>query len=319
MARFPFFVLIGDSFLCEEKRKEILHLLEQEFGPDLPLTLSRAGETPVAQLLSDARTLPFLAAAQVFCVRDAGEFTKSDLELWKTYLTPPAPRSFFIFEAESLEKGHPLLASAEKERQVFFLRGEQDRLASDFIRRKLRLLKKRISPEALGLLESRVGDSLIFLDSILERLALSVGEKEEIDREAVENFDEELVEREGEDLIQALAEKNLSRALEVLYRLLETSDDELPSLVGLLHWQFKRFWQAKKWLGQGVPEREIVTRLKLWPSRVGLFFKQLTRFSLKELEQIIEGLFVLDWQLKTGRAGGRYEMEAWLVTSLGRA
>ena len=317
MARSPFFVLIGDSFLCEEKRKELLRLLEKEFGPNLSFSLARAGEIPTATLLSEARTLPFLAPAQVFCVREADQWTKTDLELWKAYLESPASQSFFIFEAESLDKNHPLLTAAEKARQVFFLRAQQDRIVADFVRRKLQGLKKRMTPEALSLLESRVGDSLIFLDSVLEQLVLSLGEKEEIDRAAVESFEETLRQWEGEDLIQALAEKNLPKALEVLYRLLETGGQELPSLVGLLHWQFRRFWQGKKWLAQGVSEREITLRLKLWPSRVEAFFKQLTRFSLKELEQILEGLFILDWQLKTGRAEGRYEMEAWLATSIG--
>lgn len=315
MARFPFFVLIGDSFLCEEKRKEIVRLLEKEFGP-LAVSVSRAEETSVASLLSEARTLPFLASAQVFCVRKAEEISKNDLELWKSYLKSPTPRSFFIFEAESLERNHPLLQIAQGARQAFFLKNEEGRIQADFIRRKLHFFRKRISQEALELLEARVGDSWVFLDSILNHLVLAVGEKEEIDRTAIENFEEKWPQWEGGDLMEALAEKNISRALEILHELLAINGQELPSLLGLLHWQFRRFWQAKKWLNLGISEREISARLKLWSSEAGVFFKRLRRFSLKELERVIEGLFVLDWQIKTGRAEGRYEMEAWLVGNL---
>lgn len=311
------FVLIGDPFLCEEKRKEILLSLKKKFGPNLALTLRQAGDTPVESLLSEARTLPFLAPAQVFCLREAERFSKKDLEPWDSYFKSPHPHSFFIFEASSLERGHPFLQWARSGGEIFSLGAESGKLVRHFIREKLRQAQKQMTGEALELLESRCGDSLVFLDSVIDQLIVCAGEKREIDRAAVEAFEEKLIHFEGYDLMEALAERKLPKALEILGDLLTLSSQDPVSLMGLLHWQIRRFWEAKKGLAEGVPEREISSRLRLFGARGSLFFQHLQRFSLKELEGILEGLFDLDWRLKTGRAEGRYEVETWLVNAIG--
>lgn len=313
----PLFVLVGDPFLCEEKRNEILLSLKKELRvSDLPLKAGRAGEVPVAELLSEARTLPFLAEAQVFSIRDADQFTKNDLELWEAYFRSPHPRSFFIWEAESLDRGHPFLELARRRGQAFLLRFQRERIASDFIRRKLKQAGKKITAEAEGLLLTRVGDSFIFLDSILDQLILYTGERPEIDRSAVEAFEEKWARLEGFDLLDALGQKDLAKAIEILNELLELSGQDATSLVGLFHWQLRRFWEARRWLEEGVPEREIALRLKLYSGKEALFFKQARRFSVEELERILEGLFELDGRLKTGKAEGRYEIEDWLARAI---
>lgn len=317
MKRPHLFVLVGDSFLCEEKRKEILASLQKEFGSDFAVTVRRSDDLPVLQLLAEARTLPFLAPAQLLCVREADQFTKNDLELLSAYFESPPPQTFFIFEAEKLEKDHPLLEWARGSGQIFSLRAQPGRIVQDFIQKKLKQAGKKIMPEALRLLESRVGDSFIFLDSLLDQLILYSGEKPEIDRAAVEAFEEKLVRFEGFDLIEALQERNLPKALEILNDLLEVSGGDFPSLLGLLHWQLRRFWEAKKWLAEGAGEGDVSRRLRLYPPRDSIFFKHLGRFSFDELEKILETLFDLDWRLKSGWADGRYEIESWLVNAIG--
>ena len=310
------FVLIGEPVLCEEKRKEIITSLQKEFGLNLAVTLKHAGDFLLTHLISEARTLPFLASAQVFCLPNADRFTKNDLELWNLYFQSPNPQTQFIFEAESLEKNHPILEWGRQKGQVFSLQMQREKMVGNLVRKKIKQAKKEITSEALQLLESRLGDSFAFIDTLLEQLILRSGQKLSIERSDVEALEEKFTRFEGFDLVQALAQKNLPKALEILNDLLEFSQD-VPSLVGLLHWQFRRFWEAKKWLAQGISEREISSRLRLFSGRDSLFFKHLQRFSQEKLEKILEALFELDWRLKTGRAEGRYEMETWLVSAVG--
>jgi len=313
----PLFVLLGDPFLCEEKRKEILASLQKEFGPDLPVTVRSAGDLSLESLLAEARTLPFLSRAQAFSLRGSEALKKGDLEVLENYFKSPHPQSFFIFEAESLEKGHPLLLWGECAKQVFLLDHQADRLVADFIRKKLKASGKKITAEALELLESRIGDSFTLLDTFLDGLILYLGEKGEIDGAAVQALEEKFAGFEGEDLIEALAGRNVPKALEILNELVELNARDAPAMIGLLHWQLRRFWEAKRGLLQGLSEKEMAGRLRIWPSRAPSFFRSLRRFSVEELERILEGLFELDWRLKTGRAEGRYEIESWLVNAIG--
>jgi len=312
-----FFVLIGDSFLCEEKRKEILASFQKEFGPNFAVTLCHTDDLPVTQLLSEARTLPFLAPAQLLCVRSAERLTKNDLETLGGYFESPNLQTFFIFEAEKLDKAHPLLEWAKKWGQVISLQAQQGRIAEDFVQKKLKQARKKISPDALRLLESRVGDSFIFLDSLLDQLILDAGDKSEIDPSTVEALEEKLIRFEGFDLIESLQERNLPQALQILNDLLELNGEDFISLLGLLHWQLRRFWEAKKAMAEGAQERDLCAKLRLYPPRDAIFFRHLRRFSRQDLEKIIETLFDLDWKLKTGRAEGRYEVESWLVNAIG--
>ena len=174
-----------------------------------------------------------------------------------------------------------------------------------------------MAPEAQELLENRVGEAFIFLDSLLDQLILATGEKPEIGREAVLAFDEKLTRFEGFDLLEALARRELAKAVGILNDLLEASGQDLPSLIGLLHWQLRRFWEARKGLEEGKGEREIASSLRLYSGKEQVFFKQVRYFSVQELEKILEGLFELDWKLKSGRAEGRYEIEDWLARAIG--
>lgn len=311
------YVLIGDPFLCEEKRKEILSSLKKTSGPDLAVTIHHSAGLDLPALFAEARTLPFLSSFQVFCLIEANRFSKADLEKWRAFFEAPAPHTGFIFEAENLEKGHPFLEWAKGRGQIFFLKPQGRKIMSDFIQRKLKEAAKKITPDALVLLEARVGEAPLFLDSLLDQLILFAGERAEIDRPAIEAIEEKLSHFEGFDLTEALAERNSPRALAILSDLLETSGQDALSLVGLLHWQLRRLWQAKQWLAEGMREQDISSRLRIFPPRDTPFFRNLGRFSKEDLEKILGELFDLDWRLKSGRAEGRYDLENWLVSSIG--
>ncbi len=285
--KFPLFVLVGDPFLCEEKRKDLTLALQKEFGSELPVSLRRAGDFSVKDLISEARTLPFLSLAQIFCLRDAHEFTKEEIALWGEYFKTPNPQSYIFFESDSLEKNHPFIQWANQAKQVYFLKAESARVASHFIQEKLKKAGKTISSDAQGMLEDQVGESYLFLDSVLERLIALAGEKKEIDRTLVSTLQEKLEQFKTDDLLNAISERNSAKALAVLDDLLDENFRDFPTVLGLLHWQLRRLWETRS-----------------------------NRFTRKEIEKILEGLFELDWQLKTGRAEGRYEIESWLVRTL---
>ena len=312
----PLFVLIGDPFLCEEKRKEILEALQKKSGAKLSFNLRRAGEFPLKNLFSEARTLPFLAIAQVFCILEVDAFSKDDLASWEEHLKSPPPKTYFLFESENLDGKHPFLQWAGKAGQVYFLNPQGEKMMTRFIREKLHRAGKTLTREAGEMLEDRLGDSYSLLDSLIEQLILYAGSRSEIDRAAVETLDEKMERLEGEDLLEATAERNLTKALAALNDLLQVNFRDFPAVVGFLHWQFRRFWEAKRWLLEGKTESEISMRIRLSSSRAAGFFRQLGRFKKEELEKILEGLFQLDWELKSGRAEGRYEIERWLVSSV---
>ncbi|MDA9101245.1 hypothetical protein N9K06_01070, partial [Omnitrophica bacterium] len=102
------------------------------------------------------------------------------------------------------------------------------------------------------------------------------------------------------------------RALLLLEQVMEAQDD-LFGLMGLLHWQIRKLWHGKYLLEHGYSERAMLEACKISPKQAPYLLRQLKSFSLKKLEEALEGLFQIDWKFKSGRAQGPLEIESWLL------
>ena len=59
----------------------------------------------------------------------------------------------------------------------------------------------------------------------------------------------------------------------------------------------------------------VLKKCHISSKQAPFFIRQLKLFSRSELEQAIENLFRLDWEMKTGRVDGPMGMEAWVVNA----
>lgn len=310
----PAYLLIGDAFLCQEKFQSLLDSIKKQGTGEMAVWNYRLKETPLDRVLVEARALPFLAAFQVFRLREAGELKSKDCESLSDYLERPAPAACLIFETEELAQDHPLAKAVRKYGETVLLDAKQKKEAGNsFIKQKLRQLGKRLTPQAAAVLEERLGDAPSLLDSALEHLASLSGTREEIDESMVEQLDEKRQDVHVFQLANAIASRKTGEALTVLHRILQKDEGEIPSLVGFLHWQMKRFWQAQKMLGTGQPQETVLRRCKVYPKQAPFFLRQLRSFSKTKLEEALEGLFQLDWKMKTGQVDGMAGIEAWVI------
>ena len=69
----PVYLLIGDAFRSEEKYKSIAESLRRSFAGEVLVSTLRLSEAPLDSVLTQARSLPFLAGAQIFRIREAEE------------------------------------------------------------------------------------------------------------------------------------------------------------------------------------------------------------------------------------------------------
>ena len=312
----PSFLLVGDSFLIAQKIISLLKIIEKNHPGEIPQSLFQLSEVSLEEILTQARTLPFLASAQVFRLREAEELKKADLELLAKYLEHPAPSSYLIFEADELDKNHGLVKTMETTGKVFFLEERQKKsVAQHFIQEKLKYAGKSISPAALARLGEAFEDNPIFLNSALDRLITYAGKKPQITEAMVEMFEENFNRINVFDLCQALAARETAKALRLLREWLDEESEDETKLVGLLHWQIRRLWLAKVLLEKGENPNQVFKKCKIPPYQTSSFMQQLQFFSREKIEQIAEDLFRLDGKLKTGQLDPAAALEAWLVQS----
>jgi DNA polymerase III subunit delta len=309
-------LLAGDPFLAEQKYDQILKALQAKTKGELAVHSRSLSETSLDSILSEARSLPFLTAAQIFKLSNAQVLKEKNSEALERYLKSPSDFSYLVFEAESIEKDHFLSKLLASSGGVFLMEPSQKKKSGDrLIREKMRRAGKNLTPDAMEILEEQAGDAPAFLDSVLDQLILYSGTEKEITGAMVEAFKENWKEPNVFALTDAIAARKTGEALVLANQILEKSDREMIGLLGLLHWQIRRFWQAKTLLEEGAAQAEIMRRCRISPKQAPFFWRQLQSFTRKKLEKILEGLFDLDWKLKTGRAEGNAAIETWLVNA----
>lgn len=308
------YLLSGDAFLVERKQQALLQEIRKKIKGEAPLQTFHLGENPLGEVLTQACSLPFLAAAQIFRCVDADRLKEKDLELLAEYFEHPSPSTFLIFEAVEMEKTNKFALLLAKHGEVFFLEGDkQNPAANRWLHEKINRSGKRIAPPVLRRLEEQAALAPSFMNSVLDQLLLYAANKDEITDEMVDLFEEKWQETNVYHLTDAIAGRKMQTALTLMKRVLEEGDQDVIALTGLLHWQIKRLWLGRVLLEEGAPESILLKKCKISPRQAPFFMRQIKASSRKNLEAALEGLFQLDWKAKTGRVEPAVGLEAWLV------
>lgn len=292
---------------------KIIRSIHQEHSGNVPSQIYRLSETPLEVILAEARTLPFLAPAQIFRIREADKLTKQDLETLEAYLLHPSEASYLLFETTSLDKGTGLFELAKKYGEVTVLEPkEASTSVGILLEEKVRKAGKRLTRDALNLLLAKMGEEPSLLSSVIEQLITYAGDGPQITAPMVEQFSERIHYPDTFELTRALGSRNLQAALKTIHELLEEEGD-LVGLLGLLHWQMRRLWLGRRLMDEKAPVAIIQRKCSISAKQLPFFMRELQRFPIEKLEEALEGLFQLDWSLKTGQVKGREALEAWIV------
>lgn len=312
-SKFPAaFLACGEPFLTEVYWNSLLSEAQSK-KPQTVAQVFHAGDCDLDGLLAQARSLPFLAESQLFRIKEAEKIKK--VEALERYLKKPFEHTVLFFEAVTAAKDHPLVKLIQQKGEVRFFEVSQENRASGsaFIRQKLQNAKKKLGPGAAEKLEQMAEFSPSFLDSFLEKLIVYSENQNEITEEMVEVFHEKAQETDTFQLSNALLAGKTGLSLIVLKKLLSEDEKELIPLLGFLHWQLRRLWVARVLLDEGVPEGEILRRIKVYSKQAPFFIRQYKQFKKERLESALEGLFQLDWQVKTGQVDGALGLELWIL------
>ncbi len=262
-------------------------------------------------ILEQASTSSLLGEAQVFWISQMEKVKKADWSAFETYSAKPNAQSFFIFEAEELPQTHALLKLVQSVGKHIHCAEQGRETGLEAIRTKLKRFGKKITPDAWQTLEDRLGGSLRLMDLAVDQLIL-YADTETIDETSVQTLTREFLRFEPFDLTEALAAKDIQKAMKIFHFFYELSGD-ITSIVGLIHWQLKRIWQAKRMIAQGGSRDEIIKTLRVPPYRLAGFLNQAKQFDLLKIEKLLNQLGQIDWNSKTGAFDEKVAMEVFLA------
>lgn len=228
----PGYLIVGEDDL---KREEVLRRLEQhidEEAQDFNLIILDAGiqQVDVDEVVTLLNTMPFMSDLRIVIIKDAHKLDKASSEQIIAYIADPSPTSVLALSCEKLAKNTRLYKAFNK-------LGSQSVIACDPIKRYqlpdflVKSARERytisLEPRAAELLVSRCGESARMLFNELEKLIEMHPDSLTITFAMVDTYVAQTAEVKPWDFLDALAERDISRALK-LYQSMTS-----PNLMGL--------------------------------------------------------------------------------------
>jgi DNA polymerase-3 subunit delta len=319
----PVYLLVGSD---RPKIRVALERLRAHFPPeavDIVSALETTGEAVVA--LCNAGTL--LGDRRLVIVEDVdgrrdgdgrrkGGWKAADLQAITAYAGDPAPETVLALVAEELKKSAPLWKACEKAGRVLTYDVEKKQVHA-WVTKGLRDRGVAADPEAVTALVALVGEEPELLAREVEKIATwaqgePVGEREVLAL-AVAGGDVPIYE-----LTDAWAAREPARALTASERIFEQDArhrrDTAARLAGALGGHLSRLRTIKRLAAEGLPAKEVASRLKLNPYYASKLYRQAEGFSERELDDAVVRVAELDGALKgRSRMAADLELQRALV------
>jgi len=243
---------------------------------------------------------------------------------------PETTRLIFV-EPKGLPASEPVLKAAQSQKKpekqqekkagrelefatAFPLPREDD--LSDWIHKRVRDRKGKISSEAVGTLARLIGRDLRLLDLEIDKLLTYVDGERPIGAEDVRTLVSRAREERIWTLVDCVGRRETARALQLLHYLLEQEEHPLQ-ILAMLGRQVRILIQVSELRKQGLVPPEIASQLGLAPWMVPKFLDQAKKFDMAQLEAAHQRLVETDWAIKTGKMEETLALDL-LVVRLGQ-
>jgi len=314
----PAYLLLGEEVLLrEEFLSRLLSTLLPPGMETLNLEILSGGETASADLATRCRTVPAFAPRRVVVLKEADRLRSEVWDAMLAYLDAPSPTTCLVCVADKLEHGHRGLKRIEEVGKVLRFALPRDaegreQQCQQWMRQRARQQGKSLTPEAERLLLTLQGPDLLRLSQEVDKLCLFVGERQQIDPEAVEALVGHGRVRGIFELTAAVSRRDLNEALSCLRHLLERGEEPL-GMLGMLARQLRLLVRAKELLAQSSPPAEISRLLGVPRPFVSEILEAANISSLPRLEQGLARLLDLDRRLKSSGGGQRLFLELAVI------
>ena len=317
-----------DEYLKDEMLHQVIDAAVDPGTRDFNLDLRRGGEIDAESLLSLLSTPPMMADRRVVVVKDVQALKKDARAALDRYLAAPSPDVVdvvAVLVAPAGAKADAGLSSAAT--AVAFEPLTGDRVPKWVVHHVTTALQSTITPAAVDLLISAVGNDLPQLAAELDKLA-SYANGTPIDEDAVSAI---VGVRRGEtlgDLLDRVLAHDAPGALAVIDHVLLQPKTTAVSIVMALTTQMLALAWARAARDRGFPavgiERELFNLLKEssaypgrpWGEAVSAWNRALGGWNASELEAAIDALLAADYALKESRLSSDEQVIASLVLTL---
>jgi DNA polymerase-3 subunit delta len=316
-----------DDYQKDDAVRQLVDAALDPASRDFNLDVRRGAELDAETLGILLSTPPMMAERRVVVIRDAGTLKKDARRALDEYLRRPADDTLLILTCPAGSKADLTLPGAVTQLQFDPLTG--DRIPKWIAHHATTELGIRISGPAIELLQAAVGGDLHQLAAEIDKLASYMeGKGEEIGEEAVAAV---VGVRRGEtqaDLLDAVADRGVTRSLELIPHVLGQPKTTGVSIVMALTTQMLAISWGRAKLDEGLSKgrlgQEYFNLLKEsgaytgrpWGSATAVWTRAAERWTREGLDHALDVLLEADVALKESRVSSDEQLLATVVLSL---
>jgi DNA polymerase-3 subunit delta len=320
-----YYIMGEDDYQKDDAVRQLVDAVLDPESRDFNLDTRRATDLDGETLGSLLSTPPMMAERRVIVVRDAGALKKDARRALDQYLKNPAPDLLLILTAAAGSKPDAALSKAATLLQFDPLTG--DRVPKWIAHHATNDLGVRITEPAIELLQAAVGSDLHQLAAELDKLA-SFTQGNEITEDAVSAI---VGVRRGEtqaDLLDAIADRNVSRALELIPHILSQPKTTAVSVVMALSTQMIAIAWGRARLDAGASRSRLAQEYfdllketgaftgRPWGSATAVWARAAERWSRQGIEYALDVMLEADVALKESKVSSEEQILATVVLSL---
>jgi len=316
-----FLIFGGESYLVEDTAKKIINILLPEDKKEFGLEIIHAKDTDIKSIMSAVKTPSLLGLKRVVWIKDCDNLLGKKSEGFDKNIEHSIPdNTYVILTAEKAGKkiGEVIEFPAFKEN-----RKSDINQAYEFVQLKLKKSGKKLSPTDFEYLLSFTGVNLRQIINELDKLELYCNDKDNIAEKDINILVSESIEYAPFAMSDAVAEKNLPRAMKLLEEFSHTKNTGY-SIVPMLTKRIRLLLQIKILIEKGDISKDIVKRgyydqktyssasKKLSGQHPYLIFRiaqQSLKFQKEELMADIKKLFETEVSIKTGKVPQKLALE----------
>ena len=314
----PVWLLTGEERLLRDQAQNAIVKAALSGGlAELNLDKFTAGEASIDKVLGATRTVPMMAKRRVVIVRglerwdsanasDAGDEEENikalpPLDRLAEYAKAPVDSTVVILVAEKLDGRRKLVTTAKKGGFAVDCAVVDNSKLPGWIAARAEAKGHTIDRDTCELIAQIAGPELSYLDDVIERLSLYVGEGQPITEDAVGVMVTRVRLADTWKLVDAASTKDLGKVLALFSDVYDPRDRGLP-LVGAIAWSLRQLLKLEAALKGGASMDEAARAAGIYPAfRARDHAKKLKAFRPRELERWLVVVQETDVALKSSR------------------
>lgn len=274
------------------------------------------GKFDIGKIEEACETMPVFSEKKLVLVKNSGLFKsgkdgakqQSTKDQLIDYLKNLPSYTVLVFYEEEIDKRLKTVDVVKKNGLVLEFSFQKPAELVKWVTKALDSHKKDISVEDASYLIEICEQGMTEILNEANKLVMFVGDRSRITAEDIEKVCIKSVKSRIFDLTDAVAEKNLDKALKLLNDMIILREP-LPKILFMITRQLRHVLEMKLLNMEGMNIKDACAKIGITPYAGGKVSSQAKRFTTDKLKEGIKEAFELDLAIKTGRINDRVAAE----------